>query len=508
MLMASDNIKELASQLSKAGILVASDIDFSTLGTVDINLIISKAIEKFKDSTGIKIITNEDIKKMLDEIAIEGSKVPQSAETQIEVIRKPDFNPVAKDIEASYSISGKGIERSDGTVDSFVSYFRSRLEQLKRVIESRSSLNGLLRSIEELKNYMDGREVAIVGIVSEKIGTKAGNIMVVLEDETGTAKVIFSKNSIGRNNLFENAEHIIKDEVLAVKGKIAGPFIIANEIVWPDVPIKERKVTKESVAIAFVSDIHVGSKLFMEDSFIHFIKWLNGSVQGRKDLAGKIKYIIMNGDLADGIGIYPNQDRDLAIHDVFLQYKRLMEFISMIPDYIHVFVLPGNHDAVQRAEPQPEFGDEIIGDYKLDNVHMLQNPSSLTLHGINVLAYHGTSLDSIISAIPGMSYANPEKAMIEVLKRRHLSPIYGGNIIVPGKVDRLTITSVPDILTMGHIHKNGIANYHGVDIVNSGTWQARTEFQVRQGHIPTPCLLPVYEADKGAFSQIDFNMEI
>jgi DNA polymerase II small subunit/DNA polymerase delta subunit B len=30
-----------------------------------------------------------------------------------------------------------------------------------------------------------------------------------------------------------------------------------------------------------------------------------------------------------------------------------MELISGIPDYIHMFIIPGNHDAVQLAEPQP-----------------------------------------------------------------------------------------------------------------------------------------------------------
>ena len=84
---------------------------------------------------------------------------------------------------------------------------------------------------------------------------------------------------------------------------------------------------------------------------------------------------------------------------------------------------------------------------------------------ITVALYHGTSLDSIIASIPNNSYAKPEKAMVELLKRRHLSPIYGGNIIVPSKNDSMIIEKAPDILHMGHIHKNGITNYHGVAIV-------------------------------------------
>ena len=189
------------------------------------------------------------------------------------------------------------------------------------------------------------------------------------------------------------------------------------------------------------------------------------------------------GDVVDGIGVYPNQDRDLTVLDIYAQYKIFFNFMSMIPDYIHVFVIPGNHDAVQRAEPQPQLSNELVGDFKADNVHIIPNPSFLTLHGIEILAYHGASLDSIISAIPGTSYAKPEKAMIEILKRRHLSPIYGGNMIVPSKNDNMVIDKVPDILHMGHVHKNGMANYHGVDIINSGTWQSTTDYQLVAG----PC---------------------
>ena len=125
-----------------------------------------------------------------------------------------------------------------------------------------------------------------------------------------------------------------------------------------------------------------------------------------------------------------------------------------------------------------------------------------------MLTYHGTSLDSIIATIPNMSYAKPEQAMIEILKRRHLSPIYGGNTIVPSRMDTLVIDKVPDILHMGHIHKNGLANYHGIHIVNSGTWQDRTDYQIKQGHIPTPAQMPVFDAKVNNFKIIDFSAEI
>jgi DNA polymerase II small subunit len=343
-------------------------------------------------------------------------------------------------------------------------------------------------------------------MVNQKISTKNGNIMVILEDETASVKVMFMKNSMDRSaNLFALAATIMNDEVIAVKGKISGPFVIAKEVYFPDIPVIQQKKSEEDVAVAFLSDIHVGSRYFMENNFMRMIKWLNGDIKHKIDLAGKIKYLIIAGDAVDGVGVYPDQERNLSVPDVYLQYKLLFNFLDLIPDYIHIFVIPGNHDAVQRAEPQPAFGSEILGDFKRSNVHFLPNPSSITIQGFNVLVYHGSSLDSVISAVPGASYAKPEGAMVEVLKRRHLSPIYGGNVVVPTREDDLIIEKVPDILHMGHVHKNGLANYHGVDIVNSGTWQAQTDFQIRQGHIPTPCILPVLELKTHTFTNINFN---
>ena len=281
-------------------------------------------------------------------------------------------------------------------LDGFVSYFRNRMERLREIIGSqRVGTGGMVPNIEALRNCANGREVTVIGMVLNKIVTKNGNIMIVIDDETGEYKIIFMNGSSQKAKaLFEKARRIVTDEVIAVNGKMSSPFIIANEIVWPDVPIKERKAAEEDIGIAFVSDSHIGSKKFMEKNFVNFIKWLNGEYGERHDLAGKIKYIVMGGDMVDGIGVYPNQDRDLAIPDIYAQYKLFMDLIADIPDYIHMFVIPGNHDAVQRAEPQPPLTKELLGGMKADNIHMLPNPSFLTLHGIEVLAYHGTSLDS------------------------------------------------------------------------------------------------------------------
>jgi DNA polymerase II small subunit len=468
---------------------------------MDLNLLVSKIIEMKSGAPGLKIATSQEVASAAAAISEERlAKAPKP----IEMGKADSFSPKASDIEADYRIESKAIETTEGNVNGFVEYFRNRLERIREMLMLRNYT--ITKSIETLRNYTDGREVVVVGMVNSRITTKNRNIMVLMEDATGEAKVIFmNSNSKESADLFASASRLVNDEVVAIRGKLSGPFIMAREILWPGVPIKEEKHIKDDIAIAFISDIHVGSKTFLERNFAKMLDWLNGNVDsGSRALAGKVKYLVVGGDVVDGIGVYPEQEKDLAILDIYQQYRVFAGFLESIPDYIHVFILPGDHDAVQTAEPQPAFPSELIKTNR-DNVHFVTNPSYITVHGISILSYHGAGIISMLNSIPGLSYSRPEEAMIEMLKRRHLSPIYGGNMVVPSKDDNLVIQAVPDILHMGHIHKNGIANYHGVNVVNSGAWQGRTEYQVKRGLVPSPCNLPVFEAKKYAFTTIDFS---
>src|SRR3989454_11595439 len=99
--------------------------------------------------------------------------------------------------------------------------------------------------------------------------------------------------------------------------------------------------------------------------------------------------------------------------------------ISDLPDRITVVMLPGNHDAVRPAEPQPALPPSIQKLFD-SNVIFAGNPSLLSLEGVRILAYHGRSMDDLVSAIPGMSYQRPLDVMKAMLRMRHLAPIYGG----------------------------------------------------------------------------------
>ena len=163
--------------------------------------------------------------------------------------------------------------------------------------------------------------------------------------------------------------------------------------------------------------------------------------------------------------------------------------LSKIPPHIDILIIPGNHDAVRIAEPQPTFPSDLSKLIKehVPHVRLLGNPTIVELDGVNILAYHGRSMDDLLNTIPGLTYENPLEAMKIMLQKRHLAPIYGGRTtIAPENEDHLVIKDIPDIFATGHVHSTGAAKHKGILLVNASTWQSQTEFQRMRNFNPDP----------------------
>ncbi|MBU0591186.1 DNA-directed DNA polymerase II small subunit [Candidatus Micrarchaeota archaeon] len=421
---------------------------------------------------------------------------------EVIVNKTSDFIPLAKeyaeDIKVNHMSDVTGKSRTKGEVSNFISYFRNRFQRVSRFLKKTGATGNI--DLADVKRHLN-EKARIIVLISGKRETKKGNLLFDVEDMTGTFKVVVS-SSKNNEKLMEKAQNVLSDDIVAFTGKILEPYIIAEDIEWPDIPvIREKHRSENDVATAYLSDIHFGSRYFLGNYLQSFVDWLHGKGEMR-ELAGKIKYILIAGDVVDGIGIYPNQEKELVVKDIQSQYRMFNDFVESLPDYIKVIVAPGNHDAVRRGEPQPALGSDLV----TSNALCVGNPSRLSIEGINHLVYHGTSIDSMIASLPDSSYVHPEKVMVEYLKRRHLSPIYGGNLIIPENVDYMVIDDPPDIFHCGHVHKNGYTQYRGTLVINSGTFQDRTDFQVKQGHVPTPALVPVYEMKSGRLHTLDFKI--
>jgi DNA polymerase II small subunit len=436
------------------------------------------------------LISKEDLESLM-----------KKPEPQVEVVRVPDFRPVAKehdaDVKVNHTHDVTGKSRTKGGVDNFISHFRNRFTRLSRMLKRSGSTP--LVDLGDIKRHVN-EKVRVIVLVSAKRETKKGNLLFEVEDMTGTFKVVVSTSKYNEK-VMDKARSIILDDVIAITGKVLEPYMIAEDIEWPELPvIREKRLSENDLASVYLSDIHFGSRYFLGHYLRAFTDWLHGK-GAAKDLAGKVKYLCIAGDIVDGIGIYPNQEKELVVKDIYQQYAMFNDFIESLPDYIEVIAGPGNHDAVRRGEPQPALGKDLVS----ADIIEVGNPSAFSIEGIKHLMYHGTSIDSMIASIPNLSYMHPERVMVEYLKRRHLSPIYGGNLIIPENIDYMVIEEPPDVFHTGHVHKNGYTQYRGTLSINSGTFQDRTDFQVKQGHVPTPAMVPVYELKYGRLRTLDFK---
>ena len=440
------------------------------------------------------VVTLQDIRH--------AGEITQTAAGRVRTRSEPVANPEVLAVPASFARAGgraadgdpnirilrdiTGRSTCEGTLEDFTRYFRHRFHVLREMLRRRRELGG---AQDIAKARRSTREVRIIGIVSDVRTTKNGHRVLELEDDTERVPVLLpAKSPVA-------SEAVVDDEVIGIIGTVNGKgLVIASAIVRPDVPNpRPFPGVPGHVRVAFMSDIHVGSRTFLEDKWSKVSAWLGGA----DEIARSIRYLVASGDVVDGIGVYPRQDEELAIDDIYGQYEALARMIAILPDHLRVILLPGNHDAVRPAEPQPTFPPSIQKLFD-SQVIFAGNPSLLSLEGVRVLAYHGRSMDDLVSAIPGLSYARPLDAMKAMLRMRHIAPIYGGKTpIAPEAEDHLIIEEVPDIFVTGHVHAVGVDQYRGVVLVNASTWQAQTSYQKMRNIDPTPARLPIVDLSTG-----------
>jgi len=375
---------------------------------------------------------------------------------------------------------------------------------------SANNINNILRLTNKV-------EVSVIGLVNEIKITKNGNYFISLEDLTNNINVIIRKDSENQENV-KIAERTINDQMVYVEGtyspgdKSKSGIIYCNYISKIDIPRDyEPHKSPIPISIALISDTHIGSKEFEEKLWVRFINFLNGKIgnKNQRELAGKIKYIIINGDLVDGIGVYPSQKSDLLITDIYSQFKKATEMLSGIPDYIKIFYSSGNHEPVRNALPRPAVPKKYSAELIDLGVSCIGNPAIVQTHDVNTLIFHGDSILDLNMLIPGLNNNEPVDTMIELLKCRHLAPIYGKKTqIAPTIKDWLVIDKIPDIFHTGHIHINGMDYYNNVALVNSGCFQTQTEFMNSLGIHPTPGILSIIDLDTLKGTQLDLKNSV
>ncbi len=375
-------------------------------------------------------------------------------------------------------------------VDGYHLLMKNRFNKYKQIMYDRQDSRKIIR-ISKLVQYTDQNEYKIAGLLKSRNKLDKSYEMELEDESTDLRLLVTDGDNIRRVESFLIDQMVIADVVFSKK---IGRFIVKN-CYSLDVPtdVFQSVEGAEPVYGVFLSDIHVGSNTFLNREFQDFLNWINGR-SGDLEVVSKIRYVVIAGDLVDGIGVYPGQEEELTELNLSKQYDEFAGLMAQIPKSIKIFVSPGNHDATRQALPQPPIFKRYAKTlYEMDNVILLGDPCLVRLHGVNTLVYHGQSLVDIVGSSPGITFDKPAEAMKVLLKARHLAPTHGSTRVALEEDDKLVIKTVPNIFHCGHIHTVQTLKYKGTLLINSGTWQDQTQFQKRMGIVPNPAVAVVVD---------------
>ena len=276
--------------------------------------------------------------------------------------------------------------------------------------------------------------------------------------------------------------------------------------------LKEKNKSEKDCNMAVISDLHIGSKMFLEDNLLEFIRWLNGQHETEKEASKKVEYLFIVGDTIDGVGVFPDQEKLLKIKEILAQYKKLAEYLNLIRKDIKIILCPGQHDAVWVGEPQLAIGEKWAPDfYKMKNLTLVTNPALVEVNGFKVLMYHGASFHGVVEQNSDIRIKsgnnNPTEILKELLMARHIAPTHGECDYVPNKEkDLMVLDFIPDIVLTGDLHRPEVSTYNNILLIASSCWQSITPFEEKVGNNPDPCKVPIFNFKTREIKIMDFSV--
>ncbi len=206
------------------------------------------------------------------------------------------------------------------TTETFLSFYNSKYEKMKKIFIER--IGNEFVSINKINNKRE--RVAVLGMV-KNVKEKDGKSVIEIEDITGSVGVIYKGT-------------VELDDMIAVRGVAAGKVIYADEVVYPDVPLRSPATGEGRVLL--LSDLE-----------------LNEAPQSKIDelnevLMGNYDYGIIVGNIGD---------------------KEKLK--TMLPSDKKFFIVPGAKD-VKTYPSLP---------LKINFGVPLSNPSMININGVNIL---------------------------------------------------------------------------------------------------------------------------
>ena len=142
--------------------------------------------------------------------------------------------------------------------------------------------------------YADPNEYKIAGLLKSKNKLDKAYEMELEDESTDLRLLVIDGDNIRKVESFLIDQMVIADVVFSNN---IGKFIVKN-CYSLDIPAEVFPSVdgKEPVYSVFLSDIHVGSKTFLEQEFQDFLDWINGR-SGDLEVVSRIRYVVVAGDV-------------------------------------------------------------------------------------------------------------------------------------------------------------------------------------------------------------------
>ncbi|MBT3574182.1 MAG: DNA polymerase II small subunit, partial [Nitrosopumilus sp.] len=220
--------------------------------------------------------------------------------------------------------SGEGVK-------GYNALFSSRFNKLKRIISDRPE-SKLIKSISVVKTTKLENDVYVCGLVTMR-NAERNITKLVLEDPSGSFEgIIFD------DELQKTAGTLLIDQfVMARVASAKNSGLMIKDLIFPDIPDQKINKSESEVYAVFLSDLHIGSKYFMEKELTEFVTWLSSP----DPVARKVRFVLIGGDIVDGVGIYPNQNKELVCQTIEEQLQKAEDLLDKIPKNVKIIIMPG-----------------------------------------------------------------------------------------------------------------------------------------------------------------------
>src|SRR3989344_3460420 len=215
--------QELLKQIKEKGLLLEKDL-FDLLNSFDDPEATKTILDNLQRFSGQKIITKSSLTKNTEyfQNAVKTMSIPHKSTVEnifIKLgisleIRKETVvqNTEKKESQRSYTLhyADTKTDKKIGIVD-FVGNFRSRYQQLQKILMGRPQLKNLI-SINKISQ--DRQVISFIGMVIEKRITKNKNMIIKFEDLTGKISGLIK---LDNKEIFSVANELQLDDIVGVR---------------------------------------------------------------------------------------------------------------------------------------------------------------------------------------------------------------------------------------------------------------------------------------------------